>query len=40
MPVDVDHCGAVTYEGKIYVVAEDHAIVFDPSTSWELEGRV
>ena len=40
MPIDVDHCGAVTFEGKIYVMGENRAIVFDPSTNeWTLKSE-
>ena len=38
--VEVNHCGAVTYEGKIYVIGEGRVIVFDPLTdSWELKAE-
>ncbi len=40
MPVLVDHCGAITYEGKIYVVGNNQVIVFDPSKNkWELKAE-
>ena len=40
MPVEVNHCGAVTYEGKLYVVGDDRVIVFDPvSNEWALKAE-
>ena len=40
MPVLVDHCAAITYEGKIYVIGNNQVIVFDPSKNkWELKAE-
>ncbi|MDA7823880.1 hypothetical protein N9A58_09860, partial [Opitutales bacterium] len=37
MPVQVNHCSAVTYAGKIYVIGNNRAIAFDLSSNeWSL----
>ena len=40
MPVEVAHCAAITYEGKIYVIGNNQVVVFDPSKNkWELKAE-